>query len=307
MPPALAAEAALPGAPRPRSAMVVAGFEPGSPTKADIERNGLLFPGDIIWEIEDVATGKKERIGGDLIRLDELSGLAVERSLYNNNNASSSSSSSSPASPLPPHLTLTVLRRGQLVENVTLPVYDLTSDRVRRALSWNGALFHDVSDRTRNYYQVDVVDVKSGDGKRAGQGVFASYRAEGSAWPRFYHGANGGGSGGKSSTAFAKYLVYEVDGVATPDLDAMIGVACAFENQKKKENASSSSSSSSAFLPPTPSVVVARDLQDDSFPRGEALELPVSQEGLASTFEAPRLYEWDAARLVWRQRVACSS
>ena len=309
MPQPYADEAATaPDAPRPRSAMVVASFEPGAPTRAAAE--GALSPGDIIWSVALKEGGKEEKIGGDLIRLDELSGLAVERALEESLLAGGGGGDSTPPPPSPPSLSLSVLRRGELLRNVTLPVYDLTLDRVRRALAWNGALFHDLSDRTRNYYQLD----DSSGGGRGGSagaavaseettttttrrpGVFASYRSEGAAWPRFYHPAGGGGPG-RATTAFAKYVVYEVDGVATPDLDALIAVACSSGRDGKGALASP---------PPTPAVVVARDLQDDSFPGGEAMDSPVSQGGLTAV-EPPRLFEWDAAELVWRQRAACSS
>ena len=295
MPRALAEEASRPDAPRPRSAMVVASFEPGAPSRPEVEK--LLSPGDIIWSIE--VDGKEEKIGGDLIRLDELSGLAVERALKEEEEKSlaaatgvNSTFSSSPS------LTLSILRRGELLRNVTLPVYDLTRDRVRRALSWNGALFHDLSDRTRNYYQLDDTGGGASSAKKKKKGgVFASYREEGAAWPRFYHPVAGGGSG-KSNTAFAKYVVYEVDGVATPDLDALVRVAC----RGKKRGGGGDPLAPSP--PPTPAVVVARDLQDDSFPGGEAMEAPVSQKGLTAV-EPPKLFEWDSGELAWRQRGAC--
>ena len=301
MPQPYADEAATaPDAPRPRSAMVVASFEPGAPTRPEAE--GVLSPGDIIWSV-GLKGGKgeeEEKIGGDLIRLDELSGLAVERALEESLPVGAGGGNSTSPSPA---LSLSVLRRGELLKNLTLPVYDLTADRVRRALSWNGALFHDPSDRTRNYYQLDDT---SGGGAGGGKGlqkekrpgVFASYRAEGAAWPRFYHPAGGGGPG-KATTAFAKYLVYEVDGVATPDLDALVAVACS-----SGKKAGGGKENSKDFAPPTPAVVVARDLQDDSFPGGEAMESPVSQAGMTAV-EPPRLFEWDSAELVWRQRAAC--
>ena len=298
MPRPLAEEAATaPDAPRPRSAMVVASFEPGAPTRSAVEK--VLQPGDILWSVA-VDGGKEEKIGGDLIRLDELSGLAVEGALEESLAAGAGGNVSTSAPPSHPSLSLAVLRRGELLRNVTLPVYDLTADRVRRALSWNGALFHDLSDRTRNYYQLDDSSGGGGGGGEAGRaskrrpGVFVSHRADGAAWPRFYHSAAGGGPG-RASTAFAKYIVYEVDGAATPDLDALIAVAC---------SAGAEGGRGGGSPPPTPAVVVARDLQDDAFPGGEAMESPVSQGGLTAV-EPPRLFEWDPAELVWRQRAAC--
>lgn len=301
MPQSLAEETATANdAPRPRSAMVLASFEPGAPTRAAVEK--VLSPGDIIWSV--VVDGKEEKIAGDLIRLDELSGLAVEKALEESLLVGGNSTSTSS-----PSLSLSVLRRGELLRNVTLPVYDLTQDRVRRALSWNGALFHDLSDRTRNYYQLD--DSSGGGGENEGaskkkkmpgpgrSGVFASHRTEGAAWPRFYHPAAGGGPG-KASTAFAKYVVYEVDGVATPDLDALIAVACSSAGG----GGGKGGRNEDFAPPPTPAVVVARDLQDDSFPGGEAMESPVSQGGLTAV-EPPKLFLWDSAELVWRQRAAC--
>ena len=109
--------------PRPRDRVtVVSGFEPGSPTYRTT--SSLIAPGDIIYAVGS------DTLAGDL--------LALERALHQRVNAT---------------VPLTTWRYG-VQRSVDAPVYDLTADRVKRFAVWNGAVLHDVSDRTRYVYRV---------------------------------------------------------------------------------------------------------------------------------------------------------
>lgn len=75
----------------------------------------------------------------------------------------------------------------------------------------------------------------------------------------------------------AKYVVTELKGVPTPTLADMIAVAC-----------------SVAGAPDLPTSAVARDLQGDDFPGGQAWEM-----WLRSGLDPLRVYAWDQGRLGW--------
>ena len=112
-----------PTAPRPRDrVIVVTGYEPGAPTVGAVK--SMIAPGDIIYALGDVP------LAGDL--------LTLERALHKNVNGT---------------VPLTTIRYGA-ERSVDAPVYDLTADRVTRFAVWNGAVLHDVSDRTRFVYRV---------------------------------------------------------------------------------------------------------------------------------------------------------
>jgi S1-C subfamily serine protease len=122
---------------RPRDrVIVVAGVEPGAPTKAAV--SAVVRPGDILWAVDGAL------LGGDL--------RAFERALHARVNGSVG----------------VMLVRGGAVVNATLPVYDLTVDRVTRYATWAGGIFHDVSDRTRYVYRVSG---EGGGGREWGGGV----------------------------------------------------------------------------------------------------------------------------------------
>lgn len=109
--------------PRPRDRVIlVSGYEPGAPTHDATAK--LVAPGDIIFAVGD------DVLAGDL--------LWLERALHARVNAT---------------VPLTVYRYGAK-RAVDVPVYDLTADRVKRFAVWNGAVLHDVSDRTRYVYRV---------------------------------------------------------------------------------------------------------------------------------------------------------
>lgn len=109
--------------PRPRDrVIVVSGYEPGAPTYGITSK--LIAPGDIIYAVGS------DTLAGDL--------LWLERALHQRVNAT---------------VPLTTWRYG-VKRSVDAPVYDLTSDRVKRFAVWNGAVLHDVSDRTRFVYRV---------------------------------------------------------------------------------------------------------------------------------------------------------
>jgi hypothetical protein len=78
-------------------------------------------------------------------------------------------------------------------------------------------------------------------------------------------------------------MVFEVDGVPTPSLDALITVACAIQ-------------SAPATTLPTPGTLVARDVQDDSAPGGDAF-----QTYFGPDVDGVRVFAWDRAALRWRQ------
>jgi hypothetical protein len=75
----------------------------------------------------------------------------------------------------------------------------------------------------------------------------------------------------------AKYVVTELKGVPTPTLADMIRVAC-----------------SVASSPDLPTSVVARDLQADDYPGGQAWEM-----WIRSGLDPLRVYAWDQAKLGW--------
>lgn len=120
---------------------------------------------------------------------------------------------------------------------------------------------HDVSDRTRYAYRT------------LPGGVFVSHRADGSSWPRYRHVARPS----KTTTMQAKYVVTRLDGSATPDLAALVRVACASTLD-------------------APVVAVARDLQGDDYPSGTAWEM-----WLRPQLDPLRVFEFDQGGLVWRQ------
>lgn len=115
--------------PRPRDRVIlVSGYEPGAPTYKTTST--LIAPGDIIYAVGD------DILAGDL--------LALERALHKRVNAT---------------VGLTTYRYGAR-RTVDAPIYDLTADRVTRFAVWNGAVLHDVSDRTRYVYRVSLLEKK---------------------------------------------------------------------------------------------------------------------------------------------------
>jgi hypothetical protein len=100
--------------------------------------SAVVRPGDILWAVDGAL------LGGDL--------RAFERALHARVNGSVG----------------VMLVRGGAVVNATLPVYDLTVDRVTRYATWAGGIFHDVSDRTRYVYRVSG---EGGGGREWGGGV----------------------------------------------------------------------------------------------------------------------------------------
>lgn len=103
--------------------------------------------------------------------------------------------------------------------------------------------------------------------------MFVAHRDDGSSWPRYRH-AN---RGTKTSSMHAKYVVTRVGDAATPNLDAMIRVACAM-----------------AGGPDVPTNAAARDLQGDDYPGGTAWEMWVR-----SGLDPLRVYAWKQDRLAW--------
>ena len=108
----------------------------------------------------------------------------------------------------------------------------------------------------------------------AGTGVFVAHRADGSSWPRYRHAARGI----KLASMQAKYVVTRVGATATPTLDDMIKVACALKRGGSD----------------VPTNVVARDLQSDDFPGGQAWEMWVR-----SGLDPLRVYSWRQDVLGW--------
>lgn len=256
-------EAAATHGRRPRDKVVlVTGFEPGAPPAA----RRVAQAGDILFSVAGVP------LAGDTRALDR----AVHGSLAGSK-----------------AVDVVLLRNGTRLA-ATLPVAD-ASARVHRFLTWSGAVFHDVTDRTRYYYRVCAGQRGRGDEGRlsrpphpadparprqipyaspASGGVFMSHADDASAWPRF----------GQHERRFqSKAVITEINGASVRDLDDLIAVACAVQ---------------AAPSAPVPGSVVARDVQDDDAPGGSSYEMWF-QPGLGGK-GGVRLFEWDGVELEWR-------
>ena len=78
-------------------------------------------------------------------------------------------------------------------------------------------------------------------------------------------------------------MVFAVDGVATPDLNSLVAAACRVQALP-------------AATTPTPGTLVARDVQDDGAPGGDAF-----QAYWAPDVDPVRVFAWDRVQLRWRQ------
>ena len=253
---------------RPRDKVVlVTGYEPAAPPAA---RAGAQ-PGDILLALDGVP------LAGDMRALDR----AVHASLAGNRTVDA------------------VLLRGGTRVPVSLPIADV-SPRVRRFITWSGAVFHDVMDRTRYYYRVSEQREREEERREPRPppthpppvfqipystpttpvGAFMSHADDASAWPRF----------GQHERRFqSKAVVTELNGERVGGLSDLMAIACAVQ--------------ATADAGAVPGSVVARDVQDDDAPGGASYETWF-QPGLAGT-GGVRLFEWDSARLEWGERDGC--
>ena len=114
--------------------------------------------------------------------------------------------------------------------------------------------------------------------------MFVSHRSDGGPWPRYYTHAE----------TPAKFVITEIGGVPTPDLGALLKIACGIEGGGKGGHGGNATGAPPVPRPPVRTSLVARDLRADDYPSGQTWEVTL-RPGLGGV----QLFEWDAAALAW--------